>query len=708
MEPLLLSCIESRVENSRNLYGRFKLGPFVLGQGVTIANSLRRSLLSEISGLAITAVEIEGVAHEYSTIEGIRESVLDILLNIKQIVLTSDFQIQEPQVAFLQVQGPGIVRAKDIKLPISIQSVDPEQYIATLLYDGLLKIKFMICRGKNYLVQTPLGLYIPNSPRESYKKQESPFLELNAKLYLTKSSNTLTSHTDKSSPNTPYTPDTSPNIPNGIRGLLPFTDKSSICKPDIPLQTEGLYQMFGDVSGGEDLSVKGCKGGVSVLPPKSERKNQIKDVKTSNKDSDVKKVIGLAQKEGLLLSSDLPFFPKERSERSERSEGSTRSKKQNINFNPFLSKKSNESFFASFLQMEDLQDHQQEEKSVTLTHHKPLLTESDVKGAHDMSESNSDVTVDLSNTSQNEKKISSVYSTNSEETLLNNNKTELSFFNTLYEASSPTNILTSPKVMLEGDVKMLKGGVTISKKKNTIDSKIPQKQKKGWKKTGNILPIDAVFMPINRVNFAIELNNESQAPKDLVILEVWTNGSIHPKQAINEAAKALIQLITPFQETQIFKSVFINSPKVLQRTLSSSNIETLPSKITYGDVSMLEGDGSTTLENMNLLARTKKNIKLLPHLPAKGLVKNAKQETALFSEGKHRNSLLNKNIAFLDIGDLDLSLRPYTCLKRANIETVADLLSYSAEDLLNLKNFGKRSLSEIEQNLNQMGLKLHS
>ena len=443
---------------------------------------------------------------------------------------------------------------------------------------------------------------------------------------------------------------------------------------------------------------------------------QIKEVKTSSKDSDVKKVIGLAQKEGLLLSS---FLPKE---------GSTRSKKQNINFNPFLSKKSNESFFASFLQIEDLQDHQQEEKSVTLTHHKPDITESDVKGAHDMSESNSDVTVDLSNNSQNEKKISPVYSTSSEETLLNNNKTEFSFFNTLdtpfqgvSEASSPTNILTSPKVMLEGDVKMLKGGVTISKKKNTIDSKISQKQKKGWKKTSNILPIDAVFMPINRVNFAIELNNESEAPKDLVILEVWTNGSIHPKQAINEAAKALIQLITPFQETQIFKSVFINSPKVLQKTLSSSNIETSPSNITYGDVSMLEGDGSTTLENMNLLAdislhpegrirnvRTKKNIKLLPHLPAKGQVKNAKQETALFSEGKHRNSLLNKNIAFLDIGDLDLSLRPYTCLKRANIETVADLLSYSAEDLLNLKNFGKRSLSEIEQNLNQMGLKLHS
>ena len=163
MEPLLLSCIESRVENSRNFYGRFQLGPFISGQALTIANSLRRSLLSEISGIAITAVVIEGVAHEYSTVAGVRESVLDILLNVKQIVLTSNFEFQEPQIALLEVQGPAIVRASDIKLPVSVQSVDPEQYIATLLYDGVLQMKFIICRGKNYIVQTPLGLKNPDS-----------------------------------------------------------------------------------------------------------------------------------------------------------------------------------------------------------------------------------------------------------------------------------------------------------------------------------------------------------------------------------------------------------------------------------------------------------------------------------------------------------------------------------------------------------------
>ena len=64
-------------------------------------------------------------------------------------------------------------------------------------------------------------------------------------------------------------------------------------------------------------------------------------------------------------------------------------------------------------------------------------------------------------------------------------------------------------------------------------------------------------MPINKVNFAIETNDKSEVPKDRIILEIWTNGSIHPKQAIHEAAKALIQLIAPFQEGKNFKSVFL-------------------------------------------------------------------------------------------------------------------------------------------------------
>lgn len=147
MENLVLTCLESRIENNRNLYGRFLLGPFINGHAITIATALRRALLSEIKGVAITALEIQGTTHEFSTIEGVRESVFDIVLNFQKIVLYSEIDLTTPEVGYLQIQGPGIVRAIDLKLPLGVQCVDPTQYIATLSTGGLLVVKFLIVRG---------------------------------------------------------------------------------------------------------------------------------------------------------------------------------------------------------------------------------------------------------------------------------------------------------------------------------------------------------------------------------------------------------------------------------------------------------------------------------------------------------------------------------------------------------------------------------
>nr|YP_009104946.1 alpha subunit of RNA polymerase [Watanabea reniformis]AIT93603.1 alpha subunit of RNA polymerase [Watanabea reniformis] len=148
MENLVLSCLESRIENNRNLYGRFLLGPFMNGHAITIATALRRALLSEIKGVSITALEIQGTTHEFSTIEGVRESVLDIALNFQQIVLHSEVDLTTPEVGYLQIQGPAVVRAMDLKLPLGIKCVDPTQHIATLSTGGLLVLKFLIARGK--------------------------------------------------------------------------------------------------------------------------------------------------------------------------------------------------------------------------------------------------------------------------------------------------------------------------------------------------------------------------------------------------------------------------------------------------------------------------------------------------------------------------------------------------------------------------------
>jgi DNA-directed RNA polymerase alpha subunit len=180
MNKLFISCKESRIENNRSFYGCFYIGPFDEVQSLTIANALRRTLLSDCTGLGITSVTIENANHEYATLPGVRESVLDILLNFKEIVLkkttnactlgerhwstyknkgissiyeqvgTSYFR---PVIGYLKVKGPGVVRSKDLRLPAFVQCVDPDQYIATLAEDGFLCMKFVIMEGKGYLIQ---------------------------------------------------------------------------------------------------------------------------------------------------------------------------------------------------------------------------------------------------------------------------------------------------------------------------------------------------------------------------------------------------------------------------------------------------------------------------------------------------------------------------------------------------------------------------
>nr|AOH77161.1 alpha subunit of RNA polymerase [Dunaliella salina] len=167
---------ESRIENNKSFYGCFYLGSFDSGQSITVANALRRSLLSDCTGLAIISVKIDTVQHEYSTLPGVRDSVLDILLNFKEIVLKKvknpfgghngyknkglssvydkiGLTFFKPVVGYLKVKGPGIIRAKDLRLPPFIQCVDPNQYIATLAEDGVLNVKFVIMEGKSYYVQ---------------------------------------------------------------------------------------------------------------------------------------------------------------------------------------------------------------------------------------------------------------------------------------------------------------------------------------------------------------------------------------------------------------------------------------------------------------------------------------------------------------------------------------------------------------------------
>lgn len=138
------TCKECILENPRSFYGSFSLGPFQNSQSLTIANALRRTLLTEIDGIAITHVQMDGIPHEYSTLDGVRESVLDIFLNLKSIRLKTSSKLEKPVYGYLNVRGPGIVRISDMKLPSHIQCVDPDQYIATLSENGKLSLKVVL------------------------------------------------------------------------------------------------------------------------------------------------------------------------------------------------------------------------------------------------------------------------------------------------------------------------------------------------------------------------------------------------------------------------------------------------------------------------------------------------------------------------------------------------------------------------------------
>jgi len=131
---------------------RFVLEPLEPGFGYTLGNSLRRTLLSSIPGASVTSIRIDGVLHEFSTIDGIKEDVTEIILNLKGLVVSSE--IDEPVVMYLRKQGPGNVTAADIQPPAGVEVHNPELRIATLNDKGKLEIELVVERGRGYVPST--------------------------------------------------------------------------------------------------------------------------------------------------------------------------------------------------------------------------------------------------------------------------------------------------------------------------------------------------------------------------------------------------------------------------------------------------------------------------------------------------------------------------------------------------------------------------
>ncbi|MEN9506465.1 MAG: DNA-directed polymerase alpha subunit [Actinomycetota bacterium] len=137
------------IDDAENHRQSFAIGPLEPGFGHTIGNSLRRVLLSSIPGAAITAVRFDDALHEFDTIAGVSEDVTDVILNIKDIVLTSTSD--DDVIVRLDVRGPATITAADIKCPSEIEILNPEQHIATLNAKARLAVDLTVGRGRGYL-----------------------------------------------------------------------------------------------------------------------------------------------------------------------------------------------------------------------------------------------------------------------------------------------------------------------------------------------------------------------------------------------------------------------------------------------------------------------------------------------------------------------------------------------------------------------------
>jgi len=154
-----IQCLQSSNKSVTKHFSKYLIGPFLKGQSVTVGNALRRVLLSNLQGVAIIGVRIIGIDHEFSTISNVNEDVVDILLNLKQIVLKGN--ISEPTLARLSVKKAGIITADSIELPADVSLVDSRQYIASLNSDGVLEMEFLIAQGQNYISSGKIDYVLP-------------------------------------------------------------------------------------------------------------------------------------------------------------------------------------------------------------------------------------------------------------------------------------------------------------------------------------------------------------------------------------------------------------------------------------------------------------------------------------------------------------------------------------------------------------------
>ena len=134
---------------SDGTYGKFVLEPLERGYGTTIANSLRRVLLSSLPGVAVTSIKIDGILHEFSTIEGVKEDVTEIVLNVKGLI--AKINGEGPKTVYIEAEGPCEVTAASIKCDSEVEILVPDMHIASLSEGGRLSMELTLDKGRGYV-----------------------------------------------------------------------------------------------------------------------------------------------------------------------------------------------------------------------------------------------------------------------------------------------------------------------------------------------------------------------------------------------------------------------------------------------------------------------------------------------------------------------------------------------------------------------------
>lgn len=159
--------IEIKELSQDGKYGCFVVEPLERGYGITLGNSLRRILLSSLPGAAISSIKIDGVLHEFSVVPGVKEDVMELILNLKGLAICDHSDNNEPKTAYIEANGEGVITGADIKCSSDIEIINPDLYIATLNdgSDSRLYIEMTITKGRGYAgtdkpdkVEMPIGV----------------------------------------------------------------------------------------------------------------------------------------------------------------------------------------------------------------------------------------------------------------------------------------------------------------------------------------------------------------------------------------------------------------------------------------------------------------------------------------------------------------------------------------------------------------------